>query len=272
MSPVSSCEVSPVEGTPPTSSSSIAPIAAKQSGWQTFRSRNNTRLSIAWKLLLSAADASQGDLSCASRHNLAFFPWWICSMRRKGKIGNVIYAYGFKLRSSKRKIDLMFHCDQEKISRLRLPNCAFFIFRYFFFFPSFSFSSPRTRVSFPSFFLGCTRFTALRWFVSRAGGSFDQKRASLPIKSEKNNYSFSIFLVAFFIFPLFFFFFFLLISNSVTSIVSFPLRTSTTIRQTIIAVTARMICEACYLEIIFLLVRDNVSLKKYREVLLRDDV
>lgn len=92
-----------------------------------------------------------------------------------------------------------------------------------------------------------------------------KKRASLPIKmGKKQLFVFNFFFFGsfiFFHFPslLFFFSFFFLISNSVTSTVSFALRTSTSICQTAIAITACMICGACcYLKIIFLLVHDTM--------------
>lgn len=188
--------------------------------------------------------------------------------------GNRIGVTSARLHSSKRKIDLMRGARparftrSEKISRLRLPNCDTYYAFVIFFFSSFSFSSSRI-LRFVSFFFPwmCTFHGTSD--DSRSGGSFDQKtRVASNKNGKKTIIRFQFFwIVSFFFISPHFFLFFFFISNSVTSIVSFPLRTSTSICQTVIAITARMICGAnCCLKIIFLLVHDNVSLIKYRGV------
>lgn len=130
-------------------------------------------------------------------------------------------ATGFKLHSSKRKIDLMrgprVSRDQEKfhvyvyLTATRTTRLSFLFFFLLLFRPPLL----EFCVSSPSFFLGCARFTALWWFVPRSGGSFDQKTRVASNKNGKKTiirFQFFFILVVsfFFIFPLFCFFSFFL--------------------------------------------------------------
>lgn len=201
---------------------------------------------------------------------------WTMEKERRTR-GNRIGVTSARLHSSKRKIDLMRGARPArftrsgKISRLRLPNCdTYYAFVIFFFLLFFVLLFSNSAFRFLLFSLDVHVSRHIWWFsLWRGGGSFDQKTGVASNKNGKKTiirFQFFWIVSFFFISPHFFLFFFF-ISNSVTSIVSFPLRTSTSICQTVIAITARMICGAnCCLKIIFLLVHDNVSLIKYRGV------
>lgn len=116
-----------------------------------------------------------------------------------------------------------------KISRLRLPNCVLRVCRFFFFF-FFSFvllsSNSAFRLLLFSLDVHVSRpsddsFLALAEVLIK-------KRASLPIKMGKNNYSFSIFFFLvvsfFFISPLFCFFFLFFFWSLIPLLLPFHLR------------------------------------------------